>query len=222
MAHTVSIRSKEFLTPDVLRIITDKPEDIHYKPGQAADIAINKEDWKNEIRPFTFASLEDEDYIEFNIKTYPSHHGVTEQLLHLNPGDELIIGDVFGAIEYKGEGVFIAGGAGVTPFIAIFRFLEKNGKIGHNKLIFANKKKEDIILEKKFKTLLKNNFINILSEEELDGYEHGLINEDLIRKHKDGNTKYIYLCGPEPMMDAVEKQLDSIGISRDYLVREAF
>jgi predicted ferric reductase len=23
-------------------------------------------------------------------------------------------------IEYKGEGVFIAGGAGVTPFIAIF------------------------------------------------------------------------------------------------------
>jgi predicted ferric reductase len=26
---------------------------------------------------------------------------------------------MFGAIEYKGEGVFIAGGAGVTPFIAI-------------------------------------------------------------------------------------------------------
>jgi predicted ferric reductase len=42
----------------------------------------------------------------------------------LKHGDELIIRDVWGAIEYKGEGVFIAGGAGVTPFIAILRQLQ--------------------------------------------------------------------------------------------------
>jgi predicted ferric reductase len=41
----------------------------------------------------------------------------------LKHGDELIIRDVWGAIEYKGE-VFIAGGAGVTPFIAILRQLQ--------------------------------------------------------------------------------------------------
>jgi hypothetical protein len=29
---------------------------------------------------------------------------------------------------YKGEGIFIAGGAGVTPFIAIFRDLHEQGK----------------------------------------------------------------------------------------------
>ena len=42
----------------------------------------------------------------------------------LKPGDDLIIRDVWGAISYKGEGVFIAGGAGVTPFISIFRDLK--------------------------------------------------------------------------------------------------
>jgi predicted ferric reductase len=42
---------------------------------------------------------------------------------------ELIIRDVWGAIEYKGEGVFIAGGAGVTPFIAILRQLQADDKL---------------------------------------------------------------------------------------------
>jgi ferredoxin-NADP reductase len=54
----------------------------------------------------------------------------------LHAGDELILHDIWGAIHYKGEGTFIAGGAGVTPFIAIFRQLQKDGKIGNNKLIF--------------------------------------------------------------------------------------
>jgi predicted ferric reductase len=36
---------------------------------------------------------------------------------------------MFGAIEYKGEGVFIAGGAGVTPFIAILRQLQADDKL---------------------------------------------------------------------------------------------
>jgi predicted ferric reductase len=47
----------------------------------------------------------------------------------LKHGDELIIRDVWGAIEYKGEGVFIAGGAGVTPFIAILRQLQADDKL---------------------------------------------------------------------------------------------
>jgi predicted ferric reductase len=64
-------------------------------------------------RPFTFTSLND-DYLEFIIKIYDSNDGVTRELGELKQGDELLIHDVWGAIEYKGEGVFIAGGAGVT------------------------------------------------------------------------------------------------------------
>jgi predicted ferric reductase len=45
------------------------------------------------------------------------------------------------AIEYKGEGVFIAGGAGVTPFIAIFRKLRADDQIANNKLILPIKPK---------------------------------------------------------------------------------
>ncbi|MCK7517280.1 MAG: hypothetical protein MZV64_05925 [Ignavibacteriales bacterium] len=50
--------------------------------------------------------------------------------MRLKKDNELILHDVFGAINYKGEGVFIAGGAGVTPFISIFRYLQSKNEIG--------------------------------------------------------------------------------------------
>lgn len=222
MGQIVKIKSIEHLTHDVLRIVAEKPANLSYEPGQAVDISINKPGWEKELRAFTFTSLPEDDHIEFSIKTYPSHNGVTNQLLSLHAGDELIVGDVFGDIHYKGEGIFIAGGAGVTPFIAILKHLEKNKKIGKNKLIFANKTKSDIILEEKFNNLLGENFINVLSNEEIAGYEHGFITAELLKKHKGSENVFFYLCGPPPMMEAIEKHLASLGIAKEYIVREAF
>lgn len=222
MAQKVKIKSIEHLTHDVLKIVAEKPNSLLFQPGQAVDVSINKPGWEQELRPFTFTSLPNEDLIEFNIKTYPAHHGVTNELLSLAAGDELIIGDVFGDIHYKGEGIFIAGGAGITPFIAILKNLEKSNAIGNNKLIFANKTKADIILEEKFRKLLGHNFINVLSDEQLQGYEHGFISAELIKKHHNNQGGYFYLCGPEPMMNAVEKHLESLGVSKDLIVREGF
>lgn len=222
MSHTVKIKKIEHLTHDVLKITTEKPAGIHYLPGQAIDISINKTGWQQELRAFTFTSLPDEDTLEFTIKTYPGHKGVTHQLLSLQPDEELMIHDVFGDIHYKGEGIFIAGGAGITPFIAILKQLEKENNIGNNLLLFANKTKADIILENYFRHLLGEKFINILSDDNQSGYEQGHISADLIKKHINPNTQYFYLCGPEPMMAAVEKHLETLGISNNRIVKEAF
>ena len=222
MGQVVKIISIEHLTHDVIRIVAEKPEALTYTPGQAVNISINKKGWEHELRAFTFTSLPEDEHIEFTIKTYPSRQSVTQQLTSLNKGDELIVHDVFGDIHYKGEGIFIAGGAGVTPFLAILKQLEKTHHVGHNKLIFANKTKADIILEGKFHKLLGNNFINILSEEDHAGYERGYITSDLIKKYTDEQTQYFYLCGPEPMMEAVEKHFSTLGITDDFIVKEAF
>lgn len=222
MKQAVKIISKKYLTHDVLRIITEKPVGLAFKAGQAVDISINKKGLEEELRSFTFTSLPEDDYLEFTIKTYPSHGGVTQQLLSLAEGDELFVHDVYGDIIYKGEGIFIAGGAGVTPFIAILKQLEKQNEVGANKLIFANKTKGDIILEEHFHKLLGKNFINILSSQQDDGYLQGYISAELIKKHINGDGQYYYLCGPEPMMQAVEGHLTSLGIADQFIVKEAF
>ena len=218
----VKINSIKHITHDVLRIVTEKPQKHTFTPGQATEVSINKSGWKDEKRPFTFTCLPDSDYLEFTIKTYPSHKGVTNELLHLKKNDMLILHDVFGAITYKGEGVFIAGGAGVTPFICIFRYLQSKNETGNNKLIFSNKTKGDIILANEFKKLLGKNFINILSDEKADGYAHGQITEGFLKTHINESTKNVYICGPPPMMDAIEKQLINLKIDKKQIIKEAF
>jgi len=218
----VKIISIGHITHDVLQIFTEKPQQLNFTPGQATEISINKDGWQNEKRPFTFTSLPNDDYLQFTIKTYPAHKGVTNELLQLKANDELILHDVFGEIAYKNEGVFIAGGAGVTPFISIFRYLRTKNEIGDNKLIFANKTRDDIILKYEFNYALGKNFINILSEEEAEHYSHGYITENFLKEHITDFNKNIYLCGPPQMMEAVEKILINLHVDEKLIIKEAF
>ncbi|HMG90374.1 MAG TPA: hypothetical protein VK589_09945 [Chryseolinea sp.] len=218
--HIVKVRSIRSVTHDVLRIVVDKPSGYAYVPGQATEVAINKEEWREERRPFTFTSLPAEDRLEFTIKTYPSRNGVTNALRQLEPNDELLLHDVWGAISYKGEGIFIAGGAGVTPFIAIIRDLDSKKQIGSNVLIFANKTRADIIDEPDFQRILGDRFINILSDEKVAGVAHGIINEGFLKETVKNFKQQFYVCGPPPMMDAVLGQLNRLGVGQNAVTVE--
>jgi ferredoxin-NADP reductase len=216
----IKIDSIYKINHDVLRIVTGKPAEFSFIPGQAAEIAINKPGWTEEKRPFTFTCLPEDDYLEFTIKTYPFRKGVTNELLNLKKNDTLLIIDVFGAINYKGEGVFIAGGAGVTPFISIFRSLQKRNKVGNNILVFGNKTKADIILEREFRNMLGDAFINILSEENVPGYHHGFISEGFLKSIFNEVNHNFYVCGPPPMMDTVLPLLKKLGVEEKSVTVE--
>lgn len=218
----VKIQSIKHINHDVLQIVTEKPEEFNFIPGQATHISINEPDWKEKKNPFTFTCLPEDDFLEFTIKTYPEHKGVTNEILKLRIDDELILHDVFGSIAYKGEGVFIAGGAGITPFISIFRDLESKNEIGKNKLIFANKLKKDIILKDEFEDTLGRNFVNILSDEQVEEYAQGQITEDFLKEYINNFTKHVYVCGPPPMMEAVLEQLSNLGVSKNAIIVEKF
>jgi ferredoxin-NADP reductase len=218
--HIIKIASTKHVTHDVLRIVTNKPRGFKFVPGQAAHIAINKIGWRKEERPFTFTSLPTNDSLEFTIKIYPEQDNVTNKLFELKKDDELVLHDVFGAIVYKGEGVFIAGGAGVTPFIAIFRDLKAKNEIGNNMLLFANKTKADIILEKEFTELLGNQFINTLSDEKVEGYHYGRVTEAFIKAHVKNFNQRFYICGPPPMVEDIEAQLTKLGVDKNLITKE--
>lgn len=219
--HIVKILKVEEVTHDVKRFQLEKPIGYKFNPGQATEVSINQPEYQSERRPFTFTSLNTWDFLEFTIKIYNDHNGITKKLATLKSGGELILHDVWGDIKYKGPGLFIAGGAGVTPFIAILRELASKNEIGRSKLIFANKTKSDIILEDEFRKLLGANFINILSDKKAEGYLHGFVSEDLLKVNTEVNDM-LYLCGPPPMMTAVENQLKKLKIDPKRIVKEGF
>ncbi len=218
----IQIKSVQNVTHNVLQFHLEKPTDLEFIPGQASHISIDRENWREEKHPFTYTSLPSDDYTEFTIKTYPSHKGVTNKMLELRKGDYLIVHDIFGTIQYDGEGLFIAGGAGITPFISIFRNLKSGNRIGNNKLIFANKTRSDIIYWNEFSDMLGDNLIHVLSEEKPDGFLHGYINEEILNQNIRINRDKVYLCGPEPMMDSIMEKLSGIGVKEQYIIKEEF
>jgi ferredoxin-NADP reductase len=219
--HIVKILRIDQITHDVKRFRFEKPGGYSFMPGQATDVSINTADLKNETRPFTFTSLNSSEYLEFIIKIYSDHNGITNELGKLKPGAELIVRDAWGDISYKGNGLFIAGGAGITPFISIFRYLQKAGMIHNNVLIFANKTKSDIILKSELKKLLGKSFINILSGESESGYASGYITRQFLEENIPENCSNFYLCGPPAMMGSVLKELSDLGINEKNITIEA-
>lgn len=210
------------LTHDVVQLKVEKPEDYDFESGQATEVAVDKDRWSEEKRPFTFTSLSEDEHLEFVIKIYPEHDGVTEQIGKLGKGDSLIIGDAWGTIQYKGEGVFLAGGAGVTPFISIFRDLQMNGKLGSNKLIFSNKTENDIILRDEFEDMLGENFINVITDEPTDEliFLDGFIDKEFLAEQIDDFDQEFYVCGPGPFNKSMMDYLKELGADAEALVFE--
>ncbi len=220
MEHIIRIKSIINVTHDVKRFQCEKPAGYSFIPGQATEVSINKKGWQQEKRPFTFTSLNSSPHLEFVIKIYDEHEGVTHQLNSLSPGDELIVDDVWGAIEYKGPGYFIAGGAGITPFIAIFRQLKMESKVDGNKLFFSNKTTRDIILEDELYAILGKNVIHTITDEPKTDYHYGFINEAFLKKNIDDFGKHFYLCGPPKMVEALLDCLTKLGAKPDAVIFE--
>lgn len=218
--HIVKIIATKDVTHNVRSFRIEKPTCYVFEPGQATEVSINKEKWKEERRPFTFTSLNEWPYLEFTIKMYSDHQGVTNELRSLKAGDELIIHDVWGVIAYKGEGYFIAGGAGITPFIAILRQLKKNNKVGNNKLYFSNKTKADIILHEELNEILGNNAHYIITDEKDKGSGKKYINKDFLTDEIKDFKNPFYICGPDKMISDLNTVLVELGANPEAVVFE--
>ncbi len=218
--HIVKILEAHYITHDVKRFAVEKPKGYDFIPGQATHVSINLPEWKDQLRPFTFTSLRELGYLEFMIKIYDGHNGVTKKLGSINAGAELLIHDVFGAIQYKGPGIFIAGGSGITPFISIFRELYKHRNIHGNKLIYSNKTSEDIIMEAELRTILQNDFINIFTRENIVGFRGIRIDRNFLVKNIADFGQNFYLCGPKDFVENITQLLLDLGATAETLIFE--
>jgi len=220
-SHLVTIEEIVAVTRDVGRIVTTKPAGYKFKPGQATEVAVSKEGWKDEKRPFTFSSLPDDPKLEFTIKIYPERDGVTDRIGDLQVGEKLEIGEPWGAIAYQGPGVFIAGGAGVTPFIAILRDLHDKGKLKGNRLLFSNDTEDDVILAAEFKRILGDRAMFVVTNDKhCQTYPQARIDRDFIKEQVDDFDQNFYVCGPPSMVDDVTKALKELGVKEDKIVTE--
>jgi len=221
MKFIVKILSTRYLTHNVIQLRLEKPLGYRFVPGQATELSINKAAWKGKKNPFTFTGLADDPYLEFTIKVYPdSSEGVTLQLSKLGVGDELILREPWGAIAYQGPGYFIAGGSGITPFIAILRQLNKEGRLAGNKLFFSNRTDQDVILAGELKFMLGEDALFLISGQEDTVYDKRRIDLAFLKAEVTDFSRHFYICGPDPMMVQLNILLTGLGAKADSVVFE--
>jgi ferredoxin-NADP reductase len=218
--HIVKLISIEPVTHDTRHLVVERPAGYNFIPGQATEVSLNKPGWEENRHPFTFTALNTKPNLEFIIKIYNERHGITEQIGNLKPGDELILHDVWGTINYKGPGYFIAGGAGITPFIAIIRQLFADNALEGNVLLFSNKTEKDIILKEEFENMLGINAIFTLTDEKNPKYENRMIDEEFLKEYVAGWNSNFYVCGPDPMVAAIKSTLEKLGANPETVVFE--
>jgi len=211
MPTSVKILDTIPVTHNVRHYRVERPKGFKFTPGQATELSIDRPGWEDKKRPFTFTSLPDDDVLEFTIKSYFDHTGVTNQLWSLGAGDRLILRDAWGTIQYKGQGTFIAGGAGVTPFIAILRHLNATGKIAGNRLIVSNQTEKDIILRDEFEAMKGLDIIWTVTGDAKSKLLQERIDADFLKRHVGDFSGHFYLCGPDPMVADLRGLLEEAG-----------
>lgn len=218
--YPITIRAVQQLTPNVRRYTCEMPDGYSFEPGQATEVSLDREGWRDEKRPFTFTSLPGEDHLEFTIKSYADHDGVTDRIGKLVEGDRLVIRDSWGAITDQGPGTFIAGGAGVTPFIALLRRRAADGELAGCHLIFSNLTEADIILREEFEQMPDLRTTWLVTEEPDSELAADRLDRDDLERLIDGVDQQFYVCGPQPMVDALCRTLEELGANADAITFE--
>lgn len=209
--YKVKILNKEWLTHDVVRLELERPKGFEFNAGQAIELTIDEKKYRGDAAPFTLTGHSSASSLELILKVYPEHNGITLGLSRLNTGDTLLIGDAWDSFQYKGPGIFVAGGTGVTPFVAILRDLESNGGINNQVLLFANKTEKDVFLSEEFRGMDGLRFVSILSQENVAGHCFGRIGKAFLEKQISDFDQTFYLCGPGSFSMDIKKYLIDLG-----------
>ena len=217
--HTLTLRDVAPITHDTVRMTFERPDDYpDWEVGQAADLALDRDGWRDEAKPYTFVSPPGSDEIVFVIRSKDEHDGVSCRITDLAPGDTVLSGDPRGAIRDRGPGVFLAAGVGLTPMIPILRALADRGEGGV--LVLSDKTERDLLLRDEWEANPHLHVLCVLSDEQKPGFHHGRIDDAVLEAARIGPGTVVYVCGPKPMEEAMVELLHARGVPDAHIVKE--
>jgi propane monooxygenase reductase subunit len=219
----------EELTHDIRRLVLSGPE-MKYKPGQYCDLKIPD---SAEVRSFSMANLPCGE-LEFMIKMYPD--GKFSSLLSegtLQEGHELEVTGPYGVFTLREKSgrplLFIGGGAGMAPILALLRSMADRGLDRPAVYYYGARRPEDLFhleeLAELERRLPSFRFVPALSEAGENGSwqgESGLITDVVARCEEKLDEVDAYLCGPPPMVDAAIAMLEQNGVPESRVYYDKF
>lgn len=216
-----SIRHPNAATTEVI-LRPQKSPIKKQRAGQFLFVHFPKDRVLSESHPFTISSAPHEDVLRLTIKVSGDF---TRYLFdHLKPEMGAIVDGAYGMFDYKLGGqkqIWLAGGIGVTPFLAFIR--DMNGSLAHDvDFYYTVRHPEEALFVDEIQAAASRNprlrpFVRYSAKEGSLTLEH-------ILKNTIGDVKdhHIYMCGPLPMIQAFEKKFLALGVPNHQIHYEEF
>lgn len=168
----------------------------------------------------------------YNITVKRDDEGFVSPYIHDNfkVGQELTISGPEGHLYYDSirdcrKVLGLAGGSGITPFMAMAYAIRDGVEDFDLTIIFGSRTEDSIVLKKQLDEVAaacdKVHVVHVLSDEEKEGFEHGFISADIIKKYG-GDDYSIFMCGPQAMYNFIDEQVVKLGLDAKHVRRELF
>lgn len=205
-------------------------EGVRFAPGQFAWIKLAHSPFTLEEHPFSFSSsAERTDRVEFGIKALGDF---TSRIGEISVGTGAYLDGPHGAFSidrYAAVGyVMIAGGVGITPMMSFLRTMSDRRDPRPVLLLYADKQWDAMAFREELEELSEKIDLDVVHalEEPPDDWkgEEGFVTRELLERRlpRELFSRSYFVCGPEPMMEAVRSALLEMGVEEERIQMEKF
>ena len=182
-------------------------------------------------RPYSISSSPKwalEGKVAITVRTNPGGFAADWLLENLKVGDGVIASGGEGQFYYENlrdakNVVALAGGSGITPFLSMAYAIRDGIEDFNLTIIFGSRTEDNILFRKELDDICaacpKVKVVHVLSDEEKEGFEHGFITADIIKKYAQAPYS-VFICGPEAMYRFVADEVAKLELPRKNVRRE--
>lgn len=203
---------------------------VQWTPGQFTELTLkhDKPDDRGMKRWFTISSSPTDGMMAITTR-FAGQTGSSfkRKLWTTSPGYEVDLAEPMGDFVLpklvQTPLVFVAGGIGITPFHSMFRWLAATGEQRDIRFMYGVKSEDDIVFQDDIEAAGVHATIVVSEPSESWGGERGYVTAETVLglEHPSDDT-LIYLSGPEPMLEALQKDLIKHGVDKRQLVTDFF
>src|SRR5690554_1612067 len=196
----------------------DQVRAMHFLPGQYVNVQVPGTD---QSRAYSFSSMvnQADESVSFLIRVVPEGLMSTYMAEKASVDDSITLRGPFGSFylrDIKRPVLMLAGGTGLAPFLAMLEKIQQDGSQYPIHLIYGVTHDTDLVEMDKleaFAAAIDNfSFSACVASEESSWPQKGYVTNHMEPGHLHDGDVDIYLCGPPPMVEAVNSYMQEKGI----------